>query len=172
MKTVFKIILGIIGAFVIMGVLFAGCTAFVFNEADKEITKQEDQNKKDSKKVEKVGTTKTYEDVDITVDSIDQVEAPEYSDKEGTFYKVSFTINNNSDEEAYFSTNDFKMQSEGKQFDEEFGYEDSFDLDTINSGNEVQGSAYFVDTQGTTEKPQVQLSFSPFMIETHKVNWK
>ena len=43
MKTVFKIILGIIGAFIIMGVLFAGCTAFVFNEADKEITKQEDQ---------------------------------------------------------------------------------------------------------------------------------
>ena len=172
MKTIFKIIAGIIGAFIIMGVLFAGCTAFVFNEADKEITKQENQNKKDSKKVEKVGTTKTYEDVDITVDSIDQVEAPEYSDKEGTFYKVSFTIKNNSDEEAYFSTNDFKMQSEGKQFDEEFGYEDSFDLDTINSGNEVQGSAYFVDTQGTTEKPQVQLSFSPFMIETHKVNWE
>lgn len=172
MKTVFKIILGIIGAFIIMGMLFAGCTAFVFNEADKEITKQEDQNKKDSKKVEKVGTTKTYEDVDITVDSIDQVEAPEYTDKEGTFYKVSFTIKNNSDEEAYFSTNDFKMQSEGKQFDEEFGYEDSFDLDTINSGNEVQGSAYFVDTQETTEKPQVQLSFSPFMFETHKVNWE
>ena len=172
MKTVFKIIVGIIGAFIIMGVLFAGCTAFVFNEADKEITKQEDQNKKDSKKVEKVGTTKTYEDVDITVDSIDQVEAPEYSDKEGTFYKVSFTIKNNSDEDAYFSTSDFKMQAEGKQFDEEFGYEDSFDLDTINSGNEVQGTAYFVDTQGTTEKPQVQLSFSPFMIETHKVNWK
>ena len=172
MKTVFKIIVGIIGAFIIMGVLFAGCTAFVFNEADKEITKQEDQNKKDSKKVEKVGTTKTYEDVDITVDSIDQVEAPEYSDKEGTFYKVSFTIKNNSDEDAYFSTSDFKMQAEGKQFDEEFGYEDSFDLDTINSGNEVQGTAYFVDTQGTTEKPEVQLSFSPFMIETHKVNWK
>ena len=172
MKTVFKIILGIIGAFIIMGVLFAGCTAFVFNEADKEITKQEDQNKKDSKKVEKVGTTKTYEDVDITVDSIDQVEAPEYTDKEGTFYKVSFTIKNNSDEDAYFSTSDFKMQAEGKQFDEEFGYEDSFDLDTINSGNEVQGTAYFVDTQGTTEKPEVQLSFSPFMIETHKVNWK
>lgn len=172
MKTVFKIIAGIIGAFVIMGVLFAGCTAFVFNEADKEITKQEDQNKKDSKKVEKVGTTKTYEDVDITVDSIDQVEAPEYSDKEGTFYKVSFTIKNNSDEDAYFSTSDFKMQAEGKQFDEEFGYEDSFDLDTINSGNEVQGTAYFVDTQNTTETPQVQLSFSPSMIDTHKVNWK
>ena len=172
MKTVFKIIVGIIGAFIIMGVLFAGCTALVFNEADKEITKQEDQNKKDSKKVEKVGTTKTYEDVDITVDSIDQVEAPEYSDKEGTFYKVSFTIKNNSDEDAYFSTNDFKMQAEGKQFDEEFGYEDSFDLDTINSGNEVQGTAYFVDTQNTTETPQVQLSFSPFMIDTHKVNWK
>ena len=34
MKTVFKIIAGIIGAFIIMGVLFAGCTAFVFNEAD------------------------------------------------------------------------------------------------------------------------------------------
>ena len=172
MKTVFKIILGIIGAFIIMGVLFAGCTAFVFNEADKEITKQEDQNKKDSKKVEKVGTTKTYEDVDITVDSIDQVGAPEYSEKEGTFYKVSFTIKNNSDEDAMFSTSDFKMQSEGKQFDEEFGYEDSFDLDTINSGNEVQGTAYFVDTQNTTETPQVQLSFSRFMIETHKVNWK
>ena len=172
MKTVFKIIVGIIGAFIIMGVLFAGCTAFVFNEADKEITKQEDQNKKDSKKVEKVGTTKTYEDVDITVDSIDQVEAPEYTDKEGTFYKVSFTIKNNSDEDAYFSTNDFKMQAEGKQFDEEFGYEDSFDLDIINSGNEVQGTAYFVDTQGTTEKPEVQLSFSPFMIDTHKVNWE
>ena len=61
MKTIFKIIAGIIGAFIIMGVLFAGCTAFVFNEADKEITKQEDQDKKDSKKVEKVGTTKTYE---------------------------------------------------------------------------------------------------------------
>ena len=172
MKTVFKIILGIVGAFIIMGVLFAGCTAFVFNEADKEIAKQEDQNKKDSKKVEKVGTTKTYEDVDITVDSIDQVEAPEYSDKEGTFYKVSFTIKNNSDEDVYFSTSDFKMQAEGKQFDEEFGYEDSFDLDTINSGNEVQGTAYFVDTQNTTETPQVQLSFSPFMIDTHKVNWK
>ena len=37
---------------------------------------------------------------------------------------------------------------------------------------EVQGTAYFVDTQNTTETPQVQLSFSPFMIETHKVNWK
>ena len=172
MKTIFKIIAGIIGAFIIMGVLFAGCTAFVFNEADKEITKQEDQNKKDSKKVEKVGTTKTYENVDITVDSIDQVDAPEYTDKEGTFYKVSFTIKNNSDEDAYFSTNDFKMQAEGKQFDEEFGYEDSFDLDTINSGNEVQGTAYFVDTQNTTETPQVQLSFSPLMIDTHKVNWE
>lgn len=172
MKTVFKIILGIVGAFVIMGVLFAGCTALVFNEADKEVTEQEEQGKEDSKKTEEVGTTKTYEDVDISVDSVEEVAAPEYSDKEGTFYKVSFTIKNNSDEEAYFSTNDFKMQSEGKQFDEEFGYEDSFDLDTINAGNEVQGTAYFVDTQGTTEKPEVQLSFSPFMIETHKVNWK
>lgn len=172
MKTVFKIIAGIIGAFIIMGVLFAGCTAFVFNETDKEITKQEDQDKKDSKKVEKVGTTKTYENVDVTVDSIDQVNPPEYSDKEGTFYKVSFTIKNNSDEDAYFSTSDFKMQADGKQFDEEFGYEDSFDLDTINSGNEVQGTAYFVDTQNTTETPQVQLSFSPFMTNTHKVNWE
>ena len=171
MKTIFKIIAGIIGAFIIMGVLFAGCTAFVFNEADKEITKQEDQNKKDSKKVEKVGTTKTYEDVDITVDSIDQVEAPEYSDKEGTFYKVSFTIKNNSDEEAYFSTNDFKMQSEGKQFEEEFGYSDSFDLDMVNSGNEVTGQSYFVDTKGTQEQPIVQLSFTPFF-ETHKATWK
>ena len=171
MKTVIKIIAGIIGAFIIMGVLFAGCTAFVFNEADKEITKQEDQNKKDSKKVEKVGTTKTYEDVDITVDSIDQVEAPEYSDKEGTFYKVSFTIKNNSDEDAYFSTNDFKMQAEGKQFDEEFGYEDSFDLDMVNSGNEVTGQSYFVDTKGTQDKPQVQLSFAPFF-ETHKATWE
>ena len=171
MKTVFKIILGIIGAFIIMGVLFAGCTAFVFNEADKEITKQEDQNKKDSKKVEKVGTTKTYEDVDITVDSIDQVEAPEYTDKEGTFYKVSFTIKNNSDEEAYFSTNDFKMQSEGKQFEEEFGYPDSFDLDMVNSGNEVTGQSYFVDTKGTQEEPVVQLSFTPFF-EKHRATWK
>ena len=171
MKTVFKIIVGIIGAFIIMGVLFAGCTAFVFNEADKEITKQEDQNKKDSKKVEKVGTTKTYEDVDITVDSIDQVEAPEYTDKEGTFYKVSFTIKNNSDEDAYFSTSDFKMQAEGKQFDEEFGYEDSFDLDMVNSGNEVTGQSYFVDTKGTQEQPIVQLSFTPFF-ETHKATWK
>ena len=85
---------------------------------------------------------------------------------------MSFTIKNNSDEDAYFSTNYFKMQAEGKQFDEEFGYEDSFDLDTINSGNEVQGTAYFVDTQNTTETPQVQLSFSPFMIDTHKVNWE
>ena len=171
MKTIFKIIAGIIGAFVIMGVLFAGCTAFVFNEADKEITKQEDQNKKDSKKVEKVGTTKTYEDVDITVDSIDQVEAPEYTDKEGTFYKVSFTIKNNSDEEAYFSTNDFKMQSEGKQFEEEFGYPDSFDLDMVNSGNEVTGQSYFVDTKGTQEEPVVQLSFTPFF-EKHRATWK
>ena len=171
MKTVFKIILGIIGAFIIMGVLFAGCTAFVFNEADKEITKQEDQNKKDSKKVEKVGTTKTYEDVDITVDSIDQVAAPEYSDKEGTFYKVSFTIKNNSDEDAYFSTNDFKMQSEGKQFENEFGYPDSFDLDMVNSGNEVTGQSYFVDTKGTQEDPVVQLSFTPFF-EKHRATWK
>ncbi len=31
MKTIFKIIAGIIGAFIIMGVLFAGCTAFVFD---------------------------------------------------------------------------------------------------------------------------------------------
>lgn len=172
MKTVFKIILGIIGAFIIMGVLFAGCTALVFNEADKEVTEQEEQSKEDSKKTEKIGTTKTYEDVDISVDSVEEVAAPEYSEKEGTFYKVAFTIKNNSDEEAYFSTNDFKMQSEGKQFEEEFGYGGSFDLDTINAGNEVQGTAYFVDTQGTTEKPEVQLSFSPFMIETHKVNWK
>ena len=171
MKTIFKIIAGIIGAFIIMGVLFAGCTAFVFNEADKEITKQEDQNKKDSKKVEKVGTTKTYEDVDITVDSIDQVEAPEYSDKEGTFYKVSFTIKNNSDEDAYFSTNDFKMQSEGKQFENEFGYPDSFDLDMVNSGNEVTGQSYFVDTKGTQEDPVVQLSFTPFF-EKHRATWK
>ena len=171
MKTVFKIIAGIIGAFIIMGVLFAGCTAFVFNEADKEITKQEDQNKKDSKKVEKVGTTKTYEDVDITVDSIDQVEAPEYTDKEGTFYKVSFTIKNNSDEDAYFSTNDFKMQSEGKQFENEFGYPDSFDLDMVNSGNEVTGQSYFVDTKGTQEDPVVQLSFTPFF-EKHRATWK
>ena len=171
MKTIFKIIAGIIGAFIIMGVLFAGCTAFVFNEADKEITKQEDQNKKDSKKVEKVGTTKTYEDVDITVDSIDQVEAPEYSDKEGTFYKVSFTIKNNSDEDAMFSSGDFKMQSEGKQFEEEYGFNDSFDLDMVNSGNEVTGQSYFVDTKDTQEQPIVQLSFTPFF-ETHKATWK
>lgn len=51
MKTVFKIILGIIGAFVIMGVLFAGCTALVFNEADKEINNSESSSSdsKDSK---------------------------------------------------------------------------------------------------------------------------
>lgn len=51
MKTVLKIILGIIGAFVIMGVLFAGCTAFVFNEADKEINNLESSSSdsKDSK---------------------------------------------------------------------------------------------------------------------------
>ena len=58
MKTVFKIIAGIIGAFIIMGVLFAGCTAFVFNEADKEITKQEDQNKKIQKRWRRLGLLK------------------------------------------------------------------------------------------------------------------
>ena len=40
MKTVLKIILGIIGAFVIMGVLFAGCTAFVFNGVDDDNTEE------------------------------------------------------------------------------------------------------------------------------------
>ena len=40
MKTVLKIILGIIGAFVIMGVLFAGCTAFVFNGVDEDNTEE------------------------------------------------------------------------------------------------------------------------------------
>ena len=51
MKTVFKIILGIIGAFAIMGILFTGCTALVFNEADKEINNSESSSSdsKDSK---------------------------------------------------------------------------------------------------------------------------
>ena len=40
MKTVLKIIAGIIGAFVIMGVLFAGCTAFVFNGVDDDNTEE------------------------------------------------------------------------------------------------------------------------------------
>ena len=64
------------------------------------------------------------------------------------------------------------MQSEGKQFEESMDFPDAFDLDSINPGNEVTGNAYFVDTKGTTEKPQVQLSFSPFMLDTHKVNFK
>ena len=172
MKTIFKIILGIIGAFVIMGMLFAGCTAFVFNEADKEITKSEDKAKKDSKEVNEVGTTKTFEGVEITVNSIEEVNPPEYTEHEGTFYKVSYTVNNTSDEDAMFSSTDFKMQSEGKQFEEEFGYNDGFDIDTVNAGNEVTGNSYFVDTKGTTEQPIVQGKFSPFMFDTHKANWK
>ncbi|UJQ43243.1 hypothetical protein [Staphylococcus phage vB_Sau_P68] len=172
MKTILKVVIGIIGAFIIMGMLFAGCTAFVFNEADKEITKQDKKDKEESKKEYPIGTTKTYEDVDVTVDSVEQVGAPEMASQDGTFYKVAFTIKNNSDEDAMFSTGDFKMQSEGKQFEESMDFPDAFDLDSINPGNEVTGNAYFVDTKGTTEKPQVQLSFSPFMIDTHKVNFK
>ena len=51
MKTVFKIILGIIGAFIIMGMLFVGCTALVVNEADKEMNSSESSSSdsKDSK---------------------------------------------------------------------------------------------------------------------------
>ncbi len=172
MKTVLKVVIGVFVAFALIALLFAGCTAFVFNEADKEITKQDKKDKEEAKKEYPVGTTKTYEDVDITVNSVEQVDPPEFATKDGTYYQVAFTIKNNSDEEAYFSTNDFKMQSEGKQFDESFEFEDSFDLDSINPGNTVEGNAYFVDPNNSQKQPQVQLSFSPFLLDTHKVNFK
>ena len=62
MKTILKVVIGIIVAFIIMGMLFVGCTAFVFNEADKEITKQDKKDKEEAKKEYPVGTTKTLED--------------------------------------------------------------------------------------------------------------
>lgn len=172
MKKFGKVALWIVGIFIVMGLLFGGCTALFVSSVDDEIQKEDKKSKEESKKTYDVGTTKTFEDVDVTVDGIEEVAPPEYAEKQGTFYKVSFTIQNNSSEDAMFSSGDFKMQANGKQFDEEFGYEDSFDLDTVNSGNEVTGQSYFVDTKGTTEQPKVQLSFSPFMFDTHKANWK
>lgn len=164
----------ILAFIVVMGVLFGGCTALFVSGVDEEVQKQEKKEqvkKKDAKKPVEVGTTKVFEDVSVTVDSIEEVQAPEYTENEGKFYKVSYTIKNDNDEDAMFSSGDFKMQSEGKQFEEEYGYSDGFDLDMVNSGNEVTGQSYFVDTKGTQEQPIVQLSFTPFF-ETHKATWK
>ena len=164
----------ILAFLVVMVILFGGCTALFVSGVDEEVQKQEKKEqvkKKEAKKPVEVGTTKVFEDVSVTVDSIEEVQAPEYTENEGKFYKVSYTIKNDNDEDAMFSSGDFKMQSEGKQFEEEFGYSDSFDLDMVNSGNEVTGQSYFVDTKGTQEQPIVQLAFTPFF-ETHKATWK
>ena len=164
----------ILAFLVVVGLLLGGCTALFVSGVDEEVQKQEKKEqvkKKEAKKPVEVGTTKVFEDVSVTVDSVEEIQAPDYTEKEGTFYKVSFTIKNDSDEDAMFSSGDFKMQSEGKQFEEEYGFNDSFDLDMVNSGNEVTGQSYFVDTKGTQEQPIVQLSFTPFL-ETHKATWK
>lgn len=164
----------ILAFLVVMGILFGGCTALFVSGIDDEVQKHEKKEqikKKEAKKPVEVGTTKVFEDVSVTVDSVEEIQAPEYTEKEGTFYKVSFTIKNDNDEDALFSSGDFKMQSEGKQFEEEYGYSDGFDLDMVNSGNEVTGQSYFVDTKDTQEQPIVQLSFTPFF-ETHKATWK
>ena len=164
----------ILAFLVVVGLLLGGCTALFVTGVDEEVQKQEKKEQvknKEAKKPVEVGTTKVFEDVSVTVDSIEEVQAPEYTENEGKFYKVSYTIKNDNDEDAMFSSGDFKMQSEGKQFEEEFGFDDSFDLDMVNSGNEVTGQSYFVDTKGTQDKPQVQLSFAPFF-ETHKATWE
>lgn len=164
----------ILAFLVVVGLLLGGCTALFVTGVDEEVQKQEKKEQvknKEAKKPVEVGTTKVFEDVSVTVDSVEEIQAPEYTEKEGTFYKVSFTIKNDNDEDALFSSGDFKMQSEGKQFENEFGYPDSFDLDMVNSGNEVTGQSYFVDTKGTQEDPVVQLSFTPFF-EKHKATWK
>ena len=110
----------ILAFLVVVGLLLGGCTALFVTGVDEEVQKQEKKEQvknKEAKKPVEVGTTKVFEDVSVTVDSVEEIQAPEYAEKEGTFYKVSFTIKNDNDEDALFSSGDFKMQSEGKQFE-------------------------------------------------------
>ena len=50
MKTVLKIVLGIVIAFVLLGIGMVACTGAVFNEVDNEMQKTEDEAKNDSSK--------------------------------------------------------------------------------------------------------------------------
>src|SRR5699024_7786048 len=97
----------ILAFLVVVGLLLGGCTALFVTGVDEEVQKQEKKEQvknKEAKKPVEVGTTKVFEDVSDTVDSIEEVQAPEYTENEGKFYKVSYIIKNDNDEDAMFSS--------------------------------------------------------------------
>lgn len=173
MKTIFKVIIGVLAAFVLLGIAGVACTAVFVDEVDKEMQKQEtvtsdaepaaDADTSDAADAPaeepeqqttfKLGDTVGTETFEMTVANKANNKPDQYQDTtHGNIVSFDVEFKNLQDDKAYFASSDFNLYIDGELMEETFMGSDFGINGDVNAGRTLKGKIYFdAPAQGEME---------------------
>ncbi|PFT53301.1 hypothetical protein COK67_30975 [Bacillus cereus] len=119
------------------------------NDAPKQAEKKDKKEKAESK-IYKIGDTVEVNGLQLTFSSAKFVEPNEYVKAEkGKVLEIAFNAKNNGKKDIYFGTTELKIaDTNGNQFKEYFGGENTFINENIAPGNQITNKMLFDVPEG------------------------
>ena len=162
MKTVFKVVLGVFIAFIIIAIAGVGCTALFVNEVDKELQKEETVTSTSDAPAEegsseapaegaeesqdttfKIGDTVATDSFELTVSNKQVLKPSQYDTVENGILAFDVEFKNLTDTKSYFDSYDFNLYVDGELM-ESTTYGDDIGLSgDVNAGRSIKGKLYF-----------------------------
>jgi len=146
---------------IIMGIIFAACSATMVNEVDKNVNEENTLDKDDDTEIKHVGDTVKVKDVEFTLnDAYYTDERNEFDDEDieaDKILKVDMTVKNNSGDDIPVG-GDVKVYTDGKQA-KSYPVDDEL-LDGLSPGRSIDGSSGFA-INGNPEK--IELEYEQFL---------
>lgn len=177
MKTIVKVALGVLVAFVLLGIAGVACTAVFVDEVDKEMQKQEavtpvedaeadasedaSEEPSEQQTTFKLGDTVAADGFEMTVANKTDNKPTEYQDTtHGNIVSFDVEFKNLQDQKAFFSASDFNLYVDGELMEQSFLDSDFGIQGDVNAGRSLKGKVYFDAPAGGDIELLYEPSFS------------
>jgi Domain of unknown function (DUF4352) len=151
-KKFFKIVFGIIGGLIALGVIVGACSDTSVEETGGTDSPKQSAESKEPAKTYGIGDVVKVGDVQLTINKGEVRPPAEYSDaKNGSVLALDVTAQNNGTTQEYISTTDYNLyDKDGNQMESYYGYDDTTLDGDLNKGKKLTGKVFFDIRKGET----------------------
>lgn len=180
MKTVFKVVLGVIIALLIVAIAGAGCTALFVNEVDKELQKEEtvtstsdttedsseaeapadeaEEPAEETQNIFKIGDTVETKDFQLTVSNKKNNTPTQYQETtHGNIMSFDVAFMNLTGTKSYFDSSEFNLYVDGELMESSYLGDDWGISGDVNAGRTIKGKLFY----DAPPEGEVELIFEP-----------
>lgn len=162
MKTVFKVVLGVFIAFIIIAIAGVGCTALFVNEVDKELQKEETVTSTSDAPAEedspealaedaeepqdttfKIGDTVATDSFELTVSNKQVLKPGQFDTVNNGILAFDVEFKNLTDTKSYFDSYEFNLYVDGELMESTTYGSDIGLSGDVNAGRSIKGKLYF-----------------------------